>query len=50
VLQAEPISGHAGGFLHQDGGLLDSSPNPDYAKNGWIYLAYTEEGRVRIRR
>ncbi len=24
------------------GYLLDVSPHPDYAKNGWIYLAYTE--------
>lgn len=24
------------------GYLLDVAPHPDYAKNGWIYLAYTE--------
>ncbi|MBS1704828.1 MAG: PQQ-dependent sugar dehydrogenase [Armatimonadetes bacterium] len=24
------------------GGLMEVSPHPDYAKNGWIYLSYTE--------
>ena len=24
------------------GNLLDVAPHPDYAKNGWIYLSYTE--------
>jgi glucose/arabinose dehydrogenase len=39
-----PISGTPAVFLHQDGGLLDVIAHPDYAKNGWIYLAYTEAG------
>ncbi|MEN3336741.1 MAG: aldose sugar dehydrogenase, partial [Acidobacteriota bacterium] len=26
----------------QDGGLLDVEVHPDYARNGWIYLAYSE--------
>ena len=26
----------------QDGGLLDVEVHPQYAKNGWIYLAYSE--------
>jgi aldose sugar dehydrogenase len=26
----------------QDGGLLDVEAHPDYARNGWIYLSYTE--------
>jgi glucose/arabinose dehydrogenase len=26
----------------QDGGMLDVAVHPQYAKNGWIYLAYTE--------
>lgn len=26
----------------QDGGLLDVEVHPDYARNGWIYLSYSE--------
>ena len=26
----------------QDAGLLDVEVHPQYAKNGWIYLAYSE--------
>ena len=26
----------------QDSGMLDVAVHPQYAKNGWIYLAYTE--------
>lgn len=40
-----PISGTPEVFLHQDGGLLDVIAHPDYAKNGWLYLAYTDEGK-----
>lgn len=29
------------------GGLMDVAVHPDYAKNGWIYLAYTEAGKER---
>lgn len=29
------------------GGLMEVSVHPDYAKNGWIYLAYTEPGKER---
>ena len=28
--------------VQQDGGLLDVEVHPQYAKNGWIYLAYSE--------
>ena len=28
----------------QDAGMLDVAIHPQYAKNGWIYLAYTEVG------
>lgn len=41
-----PITGTPEVFLHQDGGLLDVIAHPDYAKNGWLYLAYTDEGKV----
>jgi glucose/arabinose dehydrogenase/galactose mutarotase-like enzyme len=45
-LRPEPIAGTPAVFLHQDGGLLDVIAHPDYAKNGWLYLAYTDEGTV----
>src|SRR6185369_8971455 len=45
-LQPEPISGTPKVFFRQDGGLLDVISHPDFAKNGWIYLAYSEEGAV----
>ncbi len=45
-LQPEPIRGTPKVFFRQDGGLLDVISHPDYAKNGWIYLAYSEEGQV----
>ena len=32
-------------WLVQDGGLLDVGVHPDFAKNGWIYLAFSETGR-----
>jgi len=28
----------------QDGGLFDVEVHPDYARNGWIYLSYSEAG------
>jgi glucose/arabinose dehydrogenase len=28
----------------QDGGLMDLALHPDYARNGWIYLGYSEAG------
>ncbi|MBU3078221.1 PQQ-dependent sugar dehydrogenase [Sphingomonas quercus] len=27
---------------NQDGGMLDVAIHPDYARNGWVYLSYTE--------
>jgi len=30
------------GLVYGMGYLLDVAPHPDYAKNGWIYLSYTE--------
>ena len=45
-VQPDPISGTPTVFFRQDGGLLDVIAHPDYAKNGWIYLAYSEEGQV----
>lgn len=31
------------------GGMMDVAVHPDYAKNGWIYLAYTEPSRQNRR-
>jgi glucose/arabinose dehydrogenase len=28
-------------FAETDGGMLDVLPHPEYARNGWIYLAYS---------
>ncbi len=44
VLAPEPIRGTPKPFVKQDGGFLDLIAHPDYAKNGWLYLAYTELG------
>jgi glucose/arabinose dehydrogenase len=45
VLQMEPIRGTPTPFVRQDGGYLDLIAHPDYGRNGWLYLAYTEPGR-----
>ena len=39
-----PITGTPAVWAKQDGGLLDIAIHPDYAVNGWIYLAYCEPG------
>ncbi len=41
-----PIAGLPPIFVKQDGGLLDVALHPDYARQGWIYLAYSEAGTV----
>ncbi len=46
-LAPEPIRGAPEPFVRQDGGMLDLIAHPDYAKNGWLYLAYTEQGENR---
>ena len=43
-LDPAPIRGLPEIYVRQDGGLLDLAVHPDYAKNGWVYLAYTERG------
>ena len=37
-----PVKGMPVPHVQQDGGYLDVEVHPDYAKNGWIYLAYSE--------
>ena len=38
------IAGTPAVWVRQDGGLFDVAVHPDYAANGWIYLAYAEPG------
>ncbi|MCX6953494.1 MAG: PQQ-dependent sugar dehydrogenase, partial [Verrucomicrobia bacterium] len=45
-LNSTPIAGLPEIYVRQDGGLLDVAVHPDYAKNGWVYLAYVEKGTV----
>jgi aldose sugar dehydrogenase len=40
----EPITGLPKIWVMQDGGLMDVVLHPDYAKNGWVYLSYSEPG------
>jgi aldose sugar dehydrogenase len=37
-----PITGTPKPHVQQDGGFLDVTVHPQYAKNGWIYLSYSE--------
>jgi glucose/arabinose dehydrogenase len=39
---SEPIKGTPKPHVQQDGGFLDVTVHPQYAKNGWIYLSYSE--------
>jgi aldose sugar dehydrogenase len=41
VLDKTPIQGTPAVHSSGQGGLLEVAPHPDYAKNGWIYLAFT---------
>lgn len=41
-LDPEPISGIPEVFNQGQGGLLEIAPHPNYAKNGWLYLAYSD--------
>ena len=53
VLAPVPIEGTPEVLVEGQGGLLDVAVDPDYAANGWVYLAYShgleaadESGRV----
>jgi len=37
-----PVKGTPGVFAHGQGGLLDVAVHPDYVRNGWIYLSYSD--------
>jgi glucose/arabinose dehydrogenase len=41
-LLASPVKGTPKVWEKQDGGLLDVEVHPQYARNGWIYLSYSE--------
>ncbi len=38
----EPIRGTPKPYVRQDAGYFDVTIHPDYASNGWIYLAYSD--------
>ena len=39
---SDPVKGTPTPHVQQDGGYLDVSVHPQYARNGWIYLSYSE--------
>ncbi|HET7695700.1 MAG TPA: PQQ-dependent sugar dehydrogenase [Vicinamibacterales bacterium] len=41
-LRPDPVQGTPKVWERQDAGMLDVAVHPQYARNGWIYLAYTE--------
>lgn len=46
-LLPQPVKGTPAVWVRQDAGLLDVAVHPDYARNGWIYLAYTDSDPAR---
>lgn len=38
----EPVRGTPKPYVRQDAGYFDVTIHPDYAKNGWVYLAYSD--------
>lgn len=43
-LHRAPVAGTPAVWAQGQGGLLAVAPHPDYATNGWIYLAYSDPG------
>lgn len=41
VLHPEPIAGTPAALDAGQGGLLDVTPDPQFAENGWVYLAFS---------
>jgi aldose sugar dehydrogenase len=42
LVAVEGVPGmHLAADLEEEGGLFDVINHPDYARNGWIYLAYS---------
>ena len=44
MLAPEPVQGVPAVWSKGQGGLLDVAVHPGYAKNGWIYLSYSDPG------
>jgi glucose/arabinose dehydrogenase len=44
-LLAEPVKGTPKVLEHGQGGLMEVAVHPDYEKNGWIYLGYSDGTR-----
>jgi glucose/arabinose dehydrogenase len=42
VLHPDPIAGVPAVYAKGQGGLLDIQLHPDYASNGWIYIAFSK--------
>jgi len=42
AMAPDPVKGLPKVWEKQDGGLFDVEVHPDYAKNGWIYISYSE--------
>jgi glucose/arabinose dehydrogenase len=42
TLLPQPVKGTPTVWEKQDGGLLDVEVHPQYSRNGWIYLSYSE--------
>lgn len=43
----DPVAGLPEIHRHGQGGLMEATAHPDYEKNGWIYLGYTEQSGPR---
>jgi glucose/arabinose dehydrogenase len=41
-LVPEPVKNTPPAWVRQDGGYFDIAVHPDYARNGWIYLSFSE--------
>jgi aldose sugar dehydrogenase len=41
-LLSEAVSGLPQPWVRQDGGYFDVAVHPDYKRNGWVYLSYSE--------
>jgi aldose sugar dehydrogenase len=41
VLAPKPVEGTPLALVEGQGGLLDVAADPEYAKNGWVYLSYS---------
>jgi glucose/arabinose dehydrogenase len=43
-LLRDAVQGTPAVWVRQDGGLFDVEVHPEYSRNGWIYLSYSEPG------